>query len=45
MLSGTLETKIVKTRPEGMPVTVDWPEEIEDGVAEKELITGVLGIR
>jgi len=28
VLSGTLETTIVKTRPEGMPVSVDWPEEI-----------------
>lgn len=28
VLSGTLETKIVQVRPEGMPVTVDWPEEI-----------------
>jgi hypothetical protein len=28
VLSGTLETKIVTARPEGMPVSVDWPEEI-----------------
>jgi superfamily II DNA or RNA helicase len=28
VLSGTLETKIVKVRPAGMPVCVDWPEEI-----------------
>ena len=28
VLSGTLETNIVKTRPEGMPVSVDWPQEI-----------------
>jgi hypothetical protein len=28
VLSGTLETKIVKERPEGMPVAVDWPDEI-----------------
>ena len=28
VLSGTLETKIVKRRPDGMPVGVDWPEEI-----------------
>ena len=28
VLSGTLETRIVKARPEGMPISVDWPEEI-----------------
>jgi superfamily II DNA or RNA helicase len=28
VLSGTLETTIVKERPAGMPVAVDWPEEI-----------------
>ena len=28
VLSGTLETTIAKTRPEGMPVSADWPEEI-----------------
>jgi superfamily II DNA or RNA helicase len=28
VLSGTLETHIVKSRPEGVPVGVDWPDEI-----------------
>lgn len=28
VLSGTLETTIVKTRPEGMPVSIDWPDDI-----------------
>lgn len=28
VLRGTLETKVVKARPEGMPIGVDWPEEI-----------------
>ena len=28
VLAGTLETRIVKVRPDGMPVTVDWPDEI-----------------
>jgi hypothetical protein len=28
VLSGTLETTLVKARPERMPVAVDWPEEI-----------------
>lgn len=31
VLSGTLETLIVMKRPEGMPVSVDWPEEIYKG--------------
>jgi superfamily II DNA or RNA helicase len=34
VLSGTLETKIVKSRPEGMPVSVDWPEEIYRGIEQ-----------
>lgn len=28
VLRGTLETTIVSTRPGGMPISVDWPEEI-----------------
>jgi superfamily II DNA or RNA helicase len=28
VLGGTLETEIVTARPEGMPVSIDWPEEI-----------------
>jgi superfamily II DNA or RNA helicase len=28
VLRGTLETTIVSTRPSGMPIGVDWPEEI-----------------
>jgi superfamily II DNA or RNA helicase len=28
VLSGTLETRIVNARPQGMPVAIDWPEEI-----------------
>lgn len=28
VLSGTLETAVLKDRPDGMPVSVDWPDEI-----------------
>ena len=28
VLKGTLETAILSTRPDGMPISVDWPEEI-----------------
>ncbi len=28
VLRGTLETEIVNIRPEGMPVSIDWPEDI-----------------
>lgn len=28
VLSGTLETTVVQARPDGMPVSVDWPDEI-----------------
>ena len=28
VLKGTLETRILNARPDGMPISVDWPEEI-----------------
>lgn len=28
VLSGTLETTILTARPDGMPISIDWPEEI-----------------
>jgi hypothetical protein len=32
VLSGTLETRIVMTRPEGMPVSIDWPDDIYESI-------------
>jgi superfamily II DNA or RNA helicase len=31
VLRGTLETTVLRARPDGMPISVDWPEEIYKG--------------